>query len=175
MSVARESEAAGAFRAGPAAGGLASVPLPADPLAASRLAGSPRRRKGTPSLAVIFPATFPRNQLISPESRKFSGIYFETNGSFWKRPRKESEAFGRKRKGMEIGPAAGPSSRARRGMRGYSIRLIVILPPCRTALSLFTSDVAFAKTLQGLARRHSSPRLIGVRPNPMAIAGPSGQ
>jgi hypothetical protein len=47
--------------------------------------------------------------------------------------------------------------------------------PARTADNVFTSPTALANTLQGLASRVSSPRLIGVRPKPMAIAGPSGQ
>src|SRR5207237_8380337 len=47
--------------------------------------------------------------------------------------------------------------------------------PARTGASVFTSPSAFAKTLHGLASRVSSPRLMGVRPKPMAIAGPSGQ
>src|SRR5262249_61195764 len=47
--------------------------------------------------------------------------------------------------------------------------------PARTAARVFTSPAALAKTLHGLARRVSSPRLMGVRPKPMAIAGPAGQ
>ena len=51
----------------------------------------------------------------------------------------------------------------------------VTLVPARTMPSTFTSDSALAKMLQGLASRHSSPRLMGVRPNPTAIAAPFGQ
>ena len=42
-------------------------------------------------------------------------------------------------------------------------------------LECFTLLSALANTLQGLARRVSSPLEIGVRPKPMAIAGPCGQ
>jgi len=47
--------------------------------------------------------------------------------------------------------------------------------PALTAFSAFTSPIALAQILQGLASRVSSPRLIGVRPKPIAIAVPSGQ
>jgi hypothetical protein len=47
--------------------------------------------------------------------------------------------------------------------------------PAATLPRLFTSPVAFAQMLQGLARRISPGPEIGVRPKPMAIALPSGQ
>src|SRR5262249_61797761 len=47
--------------------------------------------------------------------------------------------------------------------------------PALTFASVFTLPTAFAKMLHGLASRVSSPRLIGVRPKPSAIAWPSGQ
>src|ERR1043166_4875257 len=62
-----------------------------------------------------------------------------------------------------------PNIRWRRPVlhRPHSAAATFTFVPARTAASLFTSP--------GLARRVSSPRLIGVRPKPMAIAGPSGQ
>ncbi len=50
-----------------------------------------------------------------------------------------------------------------------------IAAPERTERSVFTSSCARPQMLQGLARRHSSPCEIGVRPKPIAIASPSGQ
>ena len=55
------------------------------------------------------------------------------------------------------------------------ILLTVTCVPAVTAFSAFTSPIALAQILQGLASRVSSPRLIGVRPKPIAIAVPSGQ
>ena len=47
--------------------------------------------------------------------------------------------------------------------------------PAATAPRRFTSPIAFAQTLHGLARRISPGADIGVRPKPMAMAQPSGQ
>lgn len=47
--------------------------------------------------------------------------------------------------------------------------------PAATEARRFTSPIAFAQMLQGLARRISPGAEIGVRPKPMAIALPSGQ
>src|SRR5262249_10385501 len=58
---------------------------------------------------------------------------------------------------------------------GQSIFVTVTRVPALTTFSAFTSLSALAKTLHGLASRVSPPLEIGVRPKPMAIAGPSGQ
>jgi hypothetical protein len=47
--------------------------------------------------------------------------------------------------------------------------------PGLTLASVFTSDKALAKMLQGLASRVSPSWLIGVRPKPMAMQRPSGR
>jgi hypothetical protein len=67
--------------------------------------------------------------------------------------------------------------RWRRSMlyRPHSAAVTFTFVPARTAANVFTSPAALANTLHGLASRVSSPRLIGVRPKPIAIAGPSGQ
>ncbi len=49
------------------------------------------------------------------------------------------------------------------------------LVPVFTLANVFTLPMALAKTLQGLASRVSPPCEIGVRPKPMAMAGPCGQ
>src|SRR5262249_26891481 len=65
-----------------------------------------------------------------------------------------------------------------RGAAAFSDQSILVtltfVPP-RTLASVFTSPSALAKMLQGLASRASSPWLIGVRPEPSAMAWPSGQ
>jgi hypothetical protein len=57
----------------------------------------------------------------------------------------------------------------------YVTFVTVTRAPAFTTASVFTSPSAFANTLHGLASRVSPPLEIGVRPKPMAIAGPSGQ
>jgi hypothetical protein len=57
----------------------------------------------------------------------------------------------------------------------HTVALTSTLLPARTVRSFFTSPRACANTLQGLASRVSSPRLIGVRPKPIAMQHPSGQ
>jgi hypothetical protein len=61
-----------------------------------------------------------------------------------------------------------------RGRELQSIALTVTLLPALTLPKAFTSPSAVAKMLHGLASRVSSPLLIGVRPNPMAMQLPSG-
>ena len=58
--------------------------------------------------------------------------------------------------------------------RAYSIAVTLTFVPAVIFASFFTSPMAVAKILQGLASRVSSPLEIGVRPKPSAIAGPSG-
>ncbi len=67
---------------------------------------------------------------------------------------------------------ASPDRAARRNQARAVTRM---WEPPRTFASAFTSPSACANMLHGLARRHSSPFEIGVRPKPMAMAGPSGQ
>src|SRR5262249_54167012 len=59
--------------------------------------------------------------------------------------------------------------------RLYLSNVTFTLSPTLTDASAVTSPNALAKMLHGLARRVSPPLEIGVRPKPMAIAGPSGQ
>jgi len=56
--------------------------------------------------------------------------------------------------------------------RGYGITVPSTLLPVFTLPIVFTLPSALANTLQGLASRVSLPLEIGVRPNPMAMAGP---
>ena len=57
----------------------------------------------------------------------------------------------------------------------YSSALTSTFVPAFTFPRAFTSLSALAKILHGLASLVSLPWLIGVRPKPSAIAGPSGQ
>src|SRR5262249_56038534 len=61
------------------------------------------------------------------------------------------------------------------GFGRYPTRVTLTFVPALTFASAFTLPTALAKMLHGLASRVSSPRLIGVRPKPSAIAWPSGQ
>ena len=68
-----------------------------------------------------------------------------------------------------------PDAVRRTWVAAHTIAMTCTLAPALTAANALTSPNVLAKILQRLARRHSSPRLIGVRPKPSAMQWPSGQ